>query len=210
MLFLCLFSLSISCMVSFSHSITWYYIFIILTKFLVAMLLPQYISMNYLSLRVIRYFNKTHSYLPSRQFWTLFWTLLYRLVYHCASKYLLSVPLELQGLHFFRLLVFSLLLFFPEAWKGFTGATLSPSQCSRNPLVLPLPLLFEYLGGEGGAPSFPGERRPFLGTETRGGKSRKFMRSRVWWCLEVARASSGRMEVMECWLHEREGGSRRA
>ena len=55
-----------------------------------------------------------------------------------------------------------------------------------------------------------GERTPFMGTETRCGKSKKFNGSRVWWGLEVARASSGRMEVMECWLHEREGGSKRA
>lgn len=183
-------------MVSFFHSITWYYIFIILTKFLVVVLLPQYISMNYLSLWVVRYFKKTHSYLPSRQFWTLFWTFLYHLVWQCASKYLLSIPLkELQGLHFFTLLAFSLFLFFSEVWKGFLGATLSPSQCSRNLLVLLLPLLFGYLGGKAGRPSFSllGEKRPFW--EMRCGKSKKFNRSRVWWGLEVARASLERMEV---------------
>lgn len=175
------------------------------------MLLPQYISMNYISLWVISYFKETHSYLPSRQFWTLFWTFLYRLVWQCASKYLLSVPLkELQGLHFFTLLAFSIFLFFFRSMEGLYGATLSPSQCSRNLLVLPLPLLFGYLGGKAGRPSFLGERRPFLGTETRCGKSKKFNGSRVWWGLEVARASSGRMEVIECWLHEREGGSKRA
>lgn len=39
-------------------------------------------------------------------------------------------------------------------FKGFIGATLSPSQCCRNPLVLLLPLLFGDLerGQEEGQP----------------------------------------------------------
>lgn len=67
--------------------------------------------------------------------------------------------------------------------KGFIGAALSPSQCSRNPLVLLLPLLFGDLGQEGG-PAFLGDRRPFFGAKTGGGRSGKFKMSRACWKLE--------------------------
>ena len=59
--------------------------------------------------------------------------------------------------------------------EGLYGATLSPSQCSRNLLVLPLPLLFGYLGGKAGRPSFLGERRPFWGLRQGVGKVKNSM-----------------------------------
>lgn len=78
----------------------------------------------------------------------------------------------------------------------------------QEPIGFAVAFALWIFGREGLLPL--GERTPFMGTETRCGKSKKFNGSRVWWGLEVARASSGRMEVMECWLHEREGGSKRA
>lgn len=45
-----------------------------------------------------------------------------------------------------------------DVFKGFIGATLSPSQCCRNPLVLLLPLLFGDMGGKAGrGPAIWGE-----------------------------------------------------
>lgn len=64
--------------------------------------------------------------------------------------------------------------------KGFIGAALSPSQCYRNPLVLPLPLFFGVLGGKaGGGPAFLAQRRPFCGVGPGGGRSGKFRTSRA-------------------------------
>lgn len=48
-------------------------------------------------------------------------------------------------------------------FKGFIGATLSPSQCCRNPLVLLLPLLFGDLERRaGGGLAFLGKGSPSL------------------------------------------------
>lgn len=80
----------------------------------------------------------------------------------------------------------------------------------QEPIGFAVAFALWIFGREGRKTILPGREKALLGTETRCGKSKKFNGSRVWWGLEVARASSGRMEVIECWLHEREGGSKRA
>lgn len=61
-------------------------------------------------------------------------------------------------------------------------------------MVLLLLFAFDIWEGRGREDHpFLGEKRPFW--EMRCGKSKKFNWSRVWWGLEVARASLERMEV---------------
>lgn len=55
----------------------------------------------------------------------------------------------------------------PKLFKGFIWATLSPSQCCRNPLVLLLPLLFGDMEETAGGDQLFWERRPFFGAKIR-------------------------------------------